>query len=177
MPRALNGSTSIRSIFPARREVAQVEAALKLRRRALGAERDLEAPRHERALVLGLGSNERLEVAPELPHELAPLELGEFLPHPGHRLLETAVDEAHGVVDVPRLDALRAQLLRKPRVEAVEHRVRERSAEARVHLCVDLLRRDDALEEPDGRAGGERLELGRVEAPPSRRARRAPQGA
>ena len=52
--------------LPREREAAQVEAALQLRRRALGPERDLEAARDERGLRFRLVAHEALEVAPEL---------------------------------------------------------------------------------------------------------------
>ena len=57
----------MRSIFPERWNVLEVEAALELGRRALRAERDLEPARDERQLGLGLGADERLQVAPERP--------------------------------------------------------------------------------------------------------------
>src|SRR4029450_5115818 len=54
-------------------EAAEVEAALQLRGRALRAERDLEAVRHQRARRLGLAAHQLLEVAREAVLELAPL--------------------------------------------------------------------------------------------------------
>ena len=55
----------MRSIFPASEKPSSVEAALKLGRRALGAERDLEAARDERRLGRGLVADEAFEVPPE----------------------------------------------------------------------------------------------------------------
>src|ERR1700751_5401711 len=58
-------------------EAAKVEAALQLRRRPLGAKRDLETVRHERRRRLRLGADELLEVAREADLQLAALELRE----------------------------------------------------------------------------------------------------
>src|ERR687891_490533 len=149
--------------LPGEREAAEVEPALELGRGALGAEGDLEAARDERRLRLGLGADEALEVAAEPAVQLAPVELRELLADSVERIVQAPTEEADGVLDVAGLHALRAELLRKAAEEPAQSGVRERAPELRVHLGVDLLRRDDPLEEPDRGARGERLELRRVE--------------
>jgi hypothetical protein len=53
----------------------EVEAALQLGRGAVGAERDLEAPRHQRERRLRLVADEALEVTPERLLELGRLQI------------------------------------------------------------------------------------------------------
>src|ERR687888_1474954 len=60
----------------------ELQAALELRGRALGAERDLEPARDERELRARLVADELLEVAPERLLELGRLEVGQLEPHP-----------------------------------------------------------------------------------------------
>ena len=78
----------------------------------------------------------------------------------GKRVVETAIQEADGLLDLSRLHSLGPDLLGQPGEELVQSRVRDRTAELRVDLRIDRARRDDPLEEPDRRAGGESLELG-----------------
>ena len=95
----------MRSIFPERWKVSEIEAALQLGRRALGAERDLEPARDEPQLRLGLGANERLEVAPEPLVELAALEVGQLEPRlrpAGDRLGQALAQELERLVQPAR---------------------------------------------------------------------------
>ena len=61
--------------------VAELEAALQLGRGAVGAEPDLEAPRQEAELRLGLRPHEPLEVAPQALAQLGRLDLAQLEPH------------------------------------------------------------------------------------------------
>ena len=147
--------------LPGDGERAEIEAAAG---RALGAERDLEVLRHERQLRLGLGLQELDQVAPEPERELAPLEVGKVDADAAReRLVEALAHEADRVVQVVRRDPLDAERLRQARVELVQRVVGDRAAQLRVHLPVDLPRRDHALDEPHRGAVGEGLQLGRGE--------------
>ena len=73
------------------------------------------------------------------------------------------MDERDRGVEVLGRDPLGVELTRQLRVEAIQRRVEHLSAQDRVRLGVDLLRVDDALDEPRGRAVGETLELRRRE--------------
>ena len=129
MPRALSGSTSIRSIFPERSDaVAEVEAALELRRGAVRAERDLELARLERRLALRLEPDEPLEVAQEGQLELAPLQLAHLEPDAAQRLAQALAHEPHGILDLVRLDPLAPECLREPGEELVQRVVGDRAA-------------------------------------------------
>ena len=163
IPRALYGSTSMRSIFPDSVDPAEVDSALQLLRRALRAERDLEPPGHERQRLLRFGADERLEVAPQRLVELAALHVGHVHAHARERIVEAGAHEAHRVLHALRLDPIGAELLRQPGEEAVQRRVRDAAAELGVDLGVDRLRIEEALDEPRGRAVGEPLELGDTE--------------
>ena len=84
--------------------VAERQAALQLGRRAVGAERDLEAPRQKLQRRRGLVAHEPFEIAPEALVELGLLQLGELEPDAAaQRVVEAAAQEADG-----RLDVLRA---------------------------------------------------------------------
>ena len=87
----------MRSILPLRwRPSPSCEAALQLGRRAVGAERDLEPPRHEPSGDARLVADEALEVAPEALVELGLLEIAELEPHAAaQRVVEAAAQEAN----------------------------------------------------------------------------------
>ena len=77
MPRAPNGIDVDAVDLPGERAtVAEIEAALQLLCRALVAERDFEAARHERKLAHTLLVHDRFEVAPQRRVELARLHVG-----------------------------------------------------------------------------------------------------
>ena len=123
--------------LPGDREAAQVEAALKLRRRALGAERDLEAVRDERRGRLGLVPDELLQVAGEPGLELAPLQVRQVEPHVRlDRVAQALAQELERLREGLGLDALGAGLLRQALEEAMQRLVRDRPAEANVHQAL-----------------------------------------
>ena len=148
------------------REAAEVEAALKLGSRAVGAEGDLEAPRNERQLRLCLAAGELLEVAPQALLELVSLHLGQLEPSvdvAGESVVEALPQEGERLVEAVGLDPLRLQSLRQAREEPVERLVRNGAAQSRVDLAVDRAWVDETLDEPDRGALRERLELGDTE--------------
>ena len=104
MPRALNGSMSIRSIFPeSRRPSSELEPALELRRRPLGAECDLEAARFERDLRHGLVTNEGFEVHEQRLAKLGLLEWREIEANSRlDRVVEAATDQRERGIEVRR---------------------------------------------------------------------------
>ena len=82
------------------REAAELEPALQLGRGALGAERDLEAARHERRLRLGLAPDQLLEVAREALLELVALQLGQVEAHVrGERVGQALAQEDERVLE------------------------------------------------------------------------------
>ena len=152
--------------LPGERDSAQVEPALQLGRGALGAERDLEAPRQERAVALRLGVHEGLQVTEQAVLELAPLQPGHLHPDAGEGVAETAPHEREGRVEVRGLDAVGADLLRQAGEEPEERLVRDPALQLRVDLGIDRLRVEQAVDEPRRGAVGEALELGHVEDGP-----------
>ena len=94
--------------------VAEVQAALQLGRRAVGAERDLEPPRHELQRRCGLVADEALEIAEEALVELGLLQVGEVEPDAAaQRVVEAAPEEADRLLDVLRGHAVVPELLRQ----------------------------------------------------------------
>ena len=156
-----------------RQAVSQVEAALQLGRGALATERDLEAAGNEPQLACALLVHRRLEIAPQRLVELAGLHLGHLHPDALQRLVEAGAHEAHRTVLDAVVQLLDAELLGQPREELEERAVRDRAAQLRIHLRVDRLRVEEALEEPGRRAVREPLELGDVERRLRLRAARA----
>ena len=101
-----------------------------------------------------------LEVARQSLLQLEPLQVGELHAHAaGDRLGEAFAQEDERLVQAVGLDRIRPEPLRQAAVEAVERLVRDSAANARVEDGVDLLRVDDALEEPHRGAIEEALEL------------------
>src|SRR5439155_9336887 len=145
------------------REGAEIETALELLWRALGAEGNLEPPRHELQLGGGFVSHERLEIAQQALLELAPLQVGQLHPDARHRLRKTFTEELERLVEVVRPELLDAEAFRDASEELVQRAVRDLAAEARVDNLVDRARADQAVDEPDRRAVGERLQLGDAE--------------
>ena len=122
--------------------------------RALAAERDLEAARHERRRRLALLLDERREIAPERLVELPLLHLGEVHPYPAHGLVEALPHQARGRLQVLRLELLDPELGRDAGEEAVEGVVRDAAALLRVGLGVNRLRIEEPLDEPGRGAVG-----------------------
>src|SRR5439155_14243939 len=104
------------------------EPALELLRRALGAERDLEAARHQLQLRGGLVAQERLEIAQQALFELAPLQIGQLHPNPRHRLREALAQELERLVELFRPELLDAEPLRDAHKELVQRAVRDLAA-------------------------------------------------
>jgi hypothetical protein len=127
--------------------VAEVEPTLQLGRRAVGAEADLEAAREQLQRRLRLVADEALEIAPQALLQLGRLQLGQLEPHAtAQRVVETAPEEADGLLEVLRRHAVVADLLREARVELVQRAVRDGAAQHRVRFRIDRLRRHDPLE-------------------------------
>ena len=154
----------MRSIFP--ESVRPSPRSSPPKRRALAAERHLEALRDERELRRSLRAHERLEVAPERLVELLALQLGQLHAHAVHRLVEAAAQERQRAVELRLVEPLDAELLRDAAEELVQRAVRDRAAQLRVDVRVDRPRIEQPVDEPRGRAVGEALELRHVEARP-----------
>ena len=148
------------------REGVEIEPSLQLRRRPLRPERNLEPARDELELRGRFVAHEGFEIAEQALLELAPLEVGQLHPDPGHRLREALAQELERPVELLRTQLLDPELLRQTGEELVQRRVCDLAAQARVDLLVDRARADDAVDEPDRRAVGERLQLGDAEAHP-----------
>ena len=97
--------------LPGEREAVDLEPALELGRRAVGAERDLELARDEAERRLGLLAHEVLQVAPEALLELAPLEVAELDPDAAlDRLGQALAEELERLVEPLRVDAARRRV-------------------------------------------------------------------
>src|SRR6185503_17517234 len=146
--------------LPGDGEATELEAPLQLDRRRARAEADLEPPRDEWQAELELLLDEMLEVARQGLLQLEPLQVGELHAHPaGDCLGEAFAQEDERLVQAVGLDRIRPEPLRQAAVEAVERLVRDSAANARIEDGVDLLRVNDALEEPHRGAIEEALEL------------------
>ena len=139
------------------------EPTLKLGRRALRSEPDLEASRNERRLGGRVLAHERLEVAPQSVLQLAPLQRCQLHPNARHRVLEAPAQERHGRLDALLVHAIDTELLRKAGVETEQRLMRDRTSEARIDLGVDRARVDHALEQPHRGTVREPLQLRNAE--------------
>ena len=86
----------------------------------------------------GLVADELLEVAPQALLELAPLELGHLHLDARERALQALAEERERLVELRLVDAVVAGRARQAGVEPVQRRVRDRAAQHRVDLPVDL---------------------------------------
>ena len=165
MPRALNGSTSMRSIFPVSEKPStcrplwssgadRSEPNATSNRRGTSASGDSASSRTKfsRSRHRPSSSSRRWRSPSSIQTPLS-IASERQVPEKGERVVE-----ALGV------DALGSELLREPREELEERLVGDRAAKPSVHLGVDRARVDQPLEEPDRRAVGEELELGHGEA-------------
>jgi len=108
---------------------SQLEPALQLGRRPLGAEQHFEAAREKRHVRSCLFADEGFEVAPQAVPKLARLQLRELEAHTLHDcFVEAPREERHRVLDAIRFDAVGAELLRQSGVEAVQNLVGDRAA-------------------------------------------------
>src|SRR5262249_6678188 len=155
MPRALNGSRSIRSIFP---ESAKPPRSSP--RRSSAAERSEPKETSKRRGASGRGGpapapgqrpRGRPTACPRPPGE-APVHV------PRESLVETLSQEDERVVDSLGLDTVAAEPPGEPRVEAEERLMSDLAPQARVDLALDRARIDQALDQPERRALGEGLE-------------------
>src|SRR5512133_1108352 len=145
------------------REGAEIESSLELLRRALRAERNLEAARDQLQLRGGLVPQERLQVAQQALLELTPLQVGQLHPNPSHRLAETLAHEAKRIVELVRPELLDAEPLGDAREELVQRAMGDLAAQAGIDDLVDRARADQPADEPDRTASGTRLQLGDAE--------------
>ena len=109
--------------LPGQREGVEIEPSLQLLRRPLRPERHLEPARDELELRGRFVAHEGFEIAEQALLELAPLEVGQLHPDPGHRLREALAQELERPVELLRTQLLDPELLRQTGEELVQRRV------------------------------------------------------